>query len=50
MKLRSHKTQVSLLNMSLSKSKEETKKKPEAEVIDADNDAEIMKPPATKRS
>ena len=50
MKLRSHKTQVSLLNMSLSKSKEETSKKTEAEVIDVDNDTEITKPPATKRT
>ena len=47
---KSHKTQVALLSMSLSKFKEETKKKGEAEVIDVDNEVEIMKPPATKKS
>ena len=36
--------------MSLPTCKEETKKKPEVEVIDVDKKVEIMKPPATKKS
>ena len=50
MRFKSHKAQAVLLSMSLPKSKEDTKKKPEAEVIDVDNIDAIMKPPATKKS